>query len=141
MVRMTEEQYRKLQEGESPDTEAVLQKNLMTWAEADQDPALDLLFHIPNGGVMPKGAAGKLKGMGMKKGIPDLFLPVPRGEAHGLFLEVKTTSGRLRKTQEDWITKLREQGYAAEVAYGFEDCITILHWYLDDSHDQLESTL
>jgi|GEM_PF-5137145 len=43
----------------------------------------------PNGGRRNKAEAAKLKAMGVRKGIPDLFLPIPRQGYHGLYIETK----------------------------------------------------
>jgi len=110
------DEYKDAREGAS---EEEIHKALIEWAgykEAEM-PALRLLHHVPNGGKMPPGSAGKLKGMGMKRGVPDLVLPVPRGSYHGLYLELKSPSGRVRATQRWWLQALAEEGYGVEVAY------------------------
>lgn len=40
-------------------------------------PVLEWIIHVPNGGKLPRGLAGKLKAMGVKKGVPDILLPLP----------------------------------------------------------------
>jgi hypothetical protein len=57
-------------------------------------PELALLHAIPNGGHRHKAVAVRLKAEGVKRGVPDLCLPVPRGGHHGLYLEMKTRQGR-----------------------------------------------
>lgn len=80
-----------------------------------------LLFHPANGGLMPKGTAGKLKGMGLRQGVPDLFLACPMDGKHGLFVELKSSTGRLRGKQVWWLYHLRKKGYGAICCRGFED--------------------
>ena len=66
---------------------------LMAWANDSETrkiyPELEWLFHIPNGGSRHKIEAGKLKAMGVKPGVPDLALLVPKGPYNGLFIELK----------------------------------------------------
>jgi hypothetical protein len=63
--------------------------------------------------------------------VPDLFLPTPSGGFHGLWLELKKRSGgRLSPEQKGWIERLRGQGYAAEVARGWEEGKEIILGYL-----------
>lgn len=61
--------------------------------------------------------------------------------AHGLFLELKKYGTRLRKRNGDWasdhiaeqaevLEKLRERGYAAEFAVGFDEAKRIIDEYL-----------
>lgn len=111
------------------------QAALMSWCELEMKrgrmPELALLFHIPNGGGRSKAEAGRFKAEGVKAGVPDLFLPVPRGEHHGLFIELKRRDGgRVSREQKEWIAALQEQGYAAEVCAGWEDAAKVLTEYL-----------
>ena len=111
------------------------QATLMSWAQMKsyQYPELGLLFHIPNGGGRSKAEAGRFKAEGVKAGVPDLFLPVPRGESHGLFIELKRLEGgSVSKEQKEWIAQLREQGYRAEVCKGWEAASRVLLEYLGE---------
>jgi len=49
---------------------------LMEWAAAQSGkfPELSLIFHIPNGGKRNAREAARFKRMGVKAGVPDLFL-------------------------------------------------------------------
>ena len=99
------------------------------WAEA-QHPELRLLFHIPNGGKRDKREAARLQAQGVKSGVPDLFLPVPRHGRHGLWIELKIHGGKASMNQCQWIGDLREQGYDVYVCYGWEDAKGVLEAYL-----------
>ncbi len=61
-------------------TEHVEQVSLMRWAALTKRrrPELALLYAIPNGGDRHKAVAAKLSAEGVKSGVPDLCLPVPR---------------------------------------------------------------
>jgi hypothetical protein len=76
------------------------QVNLFHWADimSPQYPELALLHAIPNGGKRNINVARKLKEEGQKAGVPDICLPVPRGEYHGLYIEMKY--GRNKPTPE-----------------------------------------
>ena len=107
---------------------------LFRWAElqAGKYPELRLLFHIPNGGSRGKAEAGRFRAMGVKAGVPDLFLPVARQGMHGLFIELKRQKGsRVSKEQQTWGTALYKQGYAAHVCYGWEDAMRVILRYLE----------
>ena len=45
--------------------------------------------HVPNEGKRSPQQGAKLKRMGMQKGFPDLVVPLPRGNYHGLYIEMK----------------------------------------------------
>lgn len=102
------------------------------WTELQSGkyPELSLLFHIPNGGKRDAREAARLKKMGVKAGVPDLFLPVARGKFHGLFIEMKSPEGTVSKFQTEWITELGKQGYDTAVCYGFEQAQEKLIQYL-----------
>ena len=105
-------------------TEDEEQIALFNWAglAAGAHPELRLLFHIPNGGSRHKAEAGRFRAMGVKSGVPDIFLPVARFGWHGLFIEMKRTrGGRLSPEQKAWIRDLGAQGYCALVCCGWEE--------------------
>ncbi len=93
-------------------------------------PELALLFHIPNE-RSEKVQAAILKKMGVKKGVPDLCLPVPSGSYHGLFLELKSESGKASDEQLWWLEHLKANGYACSVCYGWKAATEVLTWYLN----------
>ena len=106
---------------------------LMSWVTlmSSSRPELRLLFHIPNGGSRHKAEAGRFRAMGVRAGVPDLCLPVPRGGKHGLFVEMKRTKGgRVSAEQQEWIIALQEQGYAAAVCRGWEEAARVILAYL-----------
>ena len=61
-----------------PPTEDVEQICLFRWATAQQGkyPELALMYHVPNGGKRSKSEAARFRAMGVKAGVPDIFLPV-----------------------------------------------------------------
>lgn len=70
------------------------------------------------------------KAIGVKKGVPDLSLPVPRGRYHGLYIEMKNDAGRASQEQKWWGERLTEQGYRWEVCHGWRSAVQTLEWYL-----------
>lgn len=100
-------------------TERQEQTLLFMWARnfEEQVPELKLLFHPPNGGFRHKATAARLKAMGTKPGVPDVFLPVPRNNYHGLWIEMKHGSNKPTKKQWEWIEALHNHGYFVKVCY------------------------
>ena len=69
-----------------------IQKQIFEWANMSirKYPELKLLNASLNGVKLTSKVAGaRAKQSGMKKGFPDLFLPVARKGHHGLFIELK----------------------------------------------------
>lgn len=85
----------------------------------------------------------KAKSMGKSKGVPDLFIPISNKYYHGLFIELKRQIKTLKngmksksvpetsKEQEEWIQKLKEQGYQAVVCYGASEAIDLIEEYME----------
>lgn len=116
-------------------TEAQEQALLFRWTQYNRGkhPELALLFHIPNEGARSVVTGAHLKQQGMKKGVPDLFLPVAKGRYHGLFIEMKSKTGKPTADQKWWIDHLRLQGYCAVICYGCSQAIDVLEQYLDNA--------
>jgi VRR-NUC domain len=121
------------------DNEHSHQCALMQWIVFNRKdwPDLDLIFAIPNGGGRTMSVAASLKAEGVKAGVPDLFLPVPRGIYAGLWIEMKRPGvakhahgGRSEK-QVEWHKRLIKLRYAVIVAYGYKSAILgITKYYL-----------
>lgn len=113
-------------------TEDNEQITLFQWAQLQSGkfPELDMLYHIPNGGKRSRAEAGIFKAMGVKAGVPDICLPVPRGEYHGLYIELKAAKGRTSAKQEEWLERLAANGYKTAVCYGWEQAAVTLKSYL-----------
>ena len=55
------------------------------------------LFHVPNGGKRNAKEAARFKAMGVRPGVPDLLLILPRGGYS--FLAVELKAGRNKQTE------------------------------------------
>jgi hypothetical protein len=106
---------------------------LITWVRlmATKYPALDLVFHTPNGGYRDIRTAAKFKAMGLKPGVWDIFVPVP---APGLWVEMKAGKGRLTPGQASFRDQLEPHGYSFAVAYSWHEAARAigLHLGIDD---------
>lgn len=88
-------------------------------------------YAIPNGGKRNMLEAIKFKRCGVQSGVPDVCIPIPAGSYHGLYIELKRVKGgKLGDNQIYWLEFLRNHGYYAEVAHGFEESKEIVTHYL-----------
>jgi len=112
--------------------EELTQIAIFQWAAAQHGlyPELDLLYHCPNGGKRSKAEAARLKAAGVKAGVPDLCLPVPRGGYNGLYVELKEGKNTPTAAQKAWIDALNAQGYKAVVCWGFDPAVREIKRYL-----------
>jgi len=85
--------------------------------EREQEiPDLRFVFAVPNGGGRSKAEAGALKAQGVRRGVPDVCFPFPRGGYAGWWGELKRQNGvpsDLSEEQAQWLLWLREQGHRA----------------------------
>lgn len=114
---------------ETKHDEAWEQKQLIQWARSQKWGSL--LFHIPNESVGGMGWVVRNRQMGCRKGVPDLFLPIPKNRFHGLFIEMKSAKGgSLSNEQKSWLYNLKILGYQAVVAHGWEEAKEAIENYL-----------
>jgi hypothetical protein len=115
------------------DREGLEQAALIKELELRLPAVAALIYHVPNGGHRHKLVAIKLKGQGVKTGVPDLVLPMARGGYFGLYLEFKATApndAAVSASQHAWIRRLNEQGYLAIVCRGHFDAMEQIRAYL-----------
>jgi len=108
------------------------QVTIFAWAAllAGQYPALRWLHSTQNGLYTAMSQAKRAKAAGLIKGVPDLCLPVAAGGYHGLWIELKTATGRVSPEQREWLAGLTVQGYRAVVCRGAAAAITEIVDYL-----------
>lgn len=110
------------------------QITLFQWArlQSGKYPELSLLYHVPNGGSRNRAEAARLQAEGVKAGVPDLCLPVPRGAFHGLYIELKRLRGsRTSDLQVGWMESLMKQGYCVALCKGWEQAAQTIIEYLE----------
>ena len=114
-------------------TEHQEQAALFAWSDWMETvmPELSLMHAIPNGGKRDKVTAARLKAEGVKPGVPDICLPVPRGDKHGLYIEMKRRrGGSVSADQLKWLDNLMRQGYECHVCRGCEEARQVILDYL-----------
>lgn len=112
-----------------------VQVSIFIWANLHKKryPELELLNSSLNGVYLANPMRGVYaKKAGMKRGYPDLFLPVARGGYHGLFIELKAErkGAKVTPEQKRWLANLTKQGYLAEVSYGLKPTLQLIENYL-----------
>jgi len=100
------------------------------WADREVRWETGYLFATLNGVKLPVGLAVKVKRAGNRKGVPDIWLPVPRGDYHGLVIELKVKPNKPTIEQTEWLEGLKAMGYKALVCYGADEAIAAIKDYL-----------
>ena len=126
--------------------EADHQKAVIEWAAWHEKkwPCLKFLYACPNEGKHKVQYRVHQKAMGVKSGVPDLFLPYPIARPpekreygwvepfHGLYIEMKAGKNKPTKNQQDWIKYLSEAGYRVEVCWSCDEAIAVIKSYLKE---------
>lgn len=105
------------------------QKALFEWAKFI--PELRWMFAIPNGGKRDARVGVMMKYQGVKPGVPDIFLPLPRHGYHGLFIEMKFGKNKLSNLQSEFLDFAKKNMYECKVCYSCEEAIEAILWYLN----------
>jgi hypothetical protein len=95
---------------------------------------LDLIgvvwFHPANGGMRNKIVAAKLKGQGVKAGVPDIIIlspPPANPKAKGVAIELKRLKGgSLSPEQRRWLVDMDDLGWVAQRCNGAGEAIDFL---------------
>ena len=109
------------------------QAALFQWA--GYIPELKWMHAIANGGKRNIREAARLKRQGVKSGVSDIFLPLPRGGNCGLYIEMKRSKGRISvsKNQKQFMIDMSKAGYKAVICKGFDDAKNVINEYLMSS--------
>lgn len=116
-----------------PPTESAEQQMVFRWAEwaAGCWPELRWLYHIPNEGQRNSATGARMRAEGLKCGVPDICLPIPRGGFCGLYIELKRTKGgKTTGAQEEWLEGLAQAGHYTALCKGADEAIAVLQKYL-----------
>lgn len=89
----------------------------------------------PNEGRRNPVNGKRMKDMGMQAGIPDLAVMVPCGGYHGMWIEVKTPNGPIRKNQVAWLDFYMYYGYKCLVARSVDEIVSAVVDYLTSENE------
>jgi hypothetical protein len=89
-----------------------------------------VLCACPNGGFRNAREAAILKAEGVISGVADLFLMCTAKGCSGLFIEMKTSSGRQSKAQIEFESKCIRFGYKYAICRSVEEFIKIINKYI-----------
>ena len=127
----------------APPLERAEQAAVIRWAfwMENRWPELRWLFHPANGEKREKKTAALLAALGVKRGVPDLWLPVPRGPYVGLAIEMKRVNGKgPTEQQELWLDGLAEMGWRTQTCWGADEAIDLIRQYMSQPAIQLPAT-
>lgn len=112
--------------------EDTLQRSCVEWF-GYQYPSLSwALFHVPNGGRRDPREAARFKGLGVRPGVPDLFLILPSGDGkfHYLALELKIGKNTQTDYQRQYEININRNGGRYVVIRSLDQFIEEIKNYL-----------
>lgn len=104
--------------------------NLVNWFNHSYPDLQDDFHHFANERRCSIQQGRLLKRMGVKKGVSDFFLAVPRNGKSGLWIELKVGNGKLSNEQRKFIDRKILRNYDAVAVWGFEAAKEIIIAYL-----------
>lgn len=107
-----------------------IQKAYFKWASMQKVPGLDLLHANANGGHRHLLTAVKLKSEGVKAGVPDVYLPAPRGGFCGLAIEFKAPDGNPSKEQRERMNRMQQEGWCVTLCWDWSAAARMTLGYL-----------
>jgi len=116
------------------------QASVIRWFNLAYSHIANLLYHIPNGQNVGPKVGARLKNMGLRPGVPDLCLSIPKMDGRtvipSLFIEMKSSRGQLTQQQRQMKELLETQGHRVVVCRSFEEAINAIEEYLALPHPQ-----
>lgn len=113
--------------GELSETE--IQRQIIEWC--NHIPELrNMVIHIPNEGKRTISMGRKLRQIGLRPGVADLFIPIPRHGYNGVWVEIKSKHGVLRENQREFLSDMEKQGYLTFISRSLEDFMQKINAYM-----------
>jgi hypothetical protein len=107
------------------------QTAFFTWLRISepQFPLLSRFFATAHFGSDAQDIAPETRYSGVRGGVPETFLPVPRGGRHGLWIEFKAGKKTLTSEQSEWKLFLEHEGYQVHVVHDWIEaaCVTLMY--------------
>lgn len=108
---------------------------LIRWCDASQlVRERRLMYAIPNAGKRTNGPV--LVAEGLRKGFPDLCLPVPRYGSGALYIEMKMPKGRVSPEQAIWLQDLEDAGNTTLACFGWNEARQAVKDYLSGATEE-----
>ena len=90
-----------------------------------------LLYSVPNGGSRNKIEAANLKRQGVKAGVSDVILQIPKKGYASLCMEFKTATGRQSDEQKEYQRQAEMAGNKYVIVRSVEKALKIMKEYLE----------
>ena len=119
-------------------SEHQIQAAYFDWVKSHQSIEYQSIFAVPNetGNKANFRVLNKLKRAGLSKGVPDIFIPVPRNKYCGAVIETKKPGGKLSPEQVEWLKNLEELGWKVSVCFSTKEMVSFTESYLNLAEEE-----
>lgn len=112
--------------------ESHIQRACVAWFRWQYPQIEPLFFAVPNGGKRSIKTAVTMRDEGVRAGVADLILLVPRHGYASLCIEMKTKNGRQSDAQKLFQVKAEKYGNKYVVCRSFDEFREIIQEYLNN---------
>ena len=106
----------------------------LTLNHIEEHPLLNrfrlLVLHFPNEGKRSPRYGALMKALGMRKGVSDLFIAMPRHGFGGAWIELKSADGVLKQEQKEFLEDMKGQNFYTHVTWSLKEAIDTVEWYM-----------
>lgn len=110
--------------------ETIEQINFINWVNRHLPEIAQDTHHFANERKCSIQQGRLLKRMGVKKGVADIFIAVPKNGYAGLWIELKVGNNKPTKEQQAFLARKISRGYSAVCVWGWEAAKDIVLSYL-----------
>ena len=119
-----------------PMTESQIQKGFVSWFRGRYTEIEPLFFAVSNGGVRNVWTAKILKDEGVRAGVSDLILLIPKHGYAGLLIETKKPDGTQSESQKEFERLATKFKYLYVIVRNQEDFEKLMMWYIENKGEK-----
>jgi hypothetical protein len=119
-----------------PQTESQIQKDFVRWFRERYESIEPLFFAVGNGGARNVWTAKIMKDEGVRAGVSDLILLIPRHGYAGLLIETKTPDGKQSDSQKTFQKLATQYRYKYVVVRDLTTFQQLMMWYIEDKAEE-----
>lgn len=111
--------------------ESKIQKSCVRWFRLKYRDVEPLFFAVPNGGARDAWTAKIMHDEGVRAGVADLILLLPRHGFAAMAIEMKTPKGRQSESQKQFQRLCGENGTLYRVVRSFDEFRRLVTQYME----------
>jgi hypothetical protein len=119
-----------------PMTESQIQKGFVRWFRGRYTEIEPLFFAVSNGGIRNAWTAKIMKDEGVRAGVSDLILLIPKHGYAGLLIETKKPDGKQSESQKEFEQLATKFKYLYVIVRNQEDFERLMMWYIENKGEK-----